>query len=83
MSPPATLIRARVYHTPRNPFEHEDALESFDDGALVFDGEGRILAVGDYPALAPDHPDAELHDARGALLLPGSWTPTSTGPSSG
>jgi guanine deaminase len=66
-----TLVRARVFHTPRNPFEHEDALESFEDGALVFDGEGRILAVGDHPALAADHPGAELHDARDALLLPG------------
>ena len=33
-----TILRARVAHTPRDPFEGDDALETFDDGAVAFDG---------------------------------------------
>jgi guanine deaminase len=57
-----TLIRARVMHTPRDPFA--------DDGALAF-SDGRILSVGEFGAVGPDHPDAEIVDARDAYLLPG------------
>ena len=33
-----TILRARVAHTPRDPFSDDDALETFDDGAVAFDG---------------------------------------------
>ena len=31
-----TLVRARVMHTPRNPFAEDDALECFEDGAVAW-----------------------------------------------
>jgi guanine deaminase len=67
----ATIVRARILHTPRDPFEHEDGLESYDDGALAFDAAGRITALGEFARVRADTPGAELLDARGALLLPG------------
>lgn len=68
---PATIVRAALLHTPRDPFEEGgDALESFEDGGLVFSG-GRIAAAGDFAEIRRGHPDAEVVDERGALLLPG------------
>jgi guanine deaminase len=65
-----TVVRARVMHTPRDPFAEDGALECFDDGAVAF-AEGRILATGDFPQVGGAHPDATILDARGAFLLPG------------
>jgi guanine deaminase len=71
VSAPVTVVRARIMHTPRDPFAGEDgALECFENGALAF-GEGQILAVGDFKQVAREHPEAELLDARDAFLLPG------------
>ena len=54
--PGTTILRARVAHTPRDPFTTSDALETFDDGAVAF-ADGTILAtgpaedvIGRYPA---------------------------------
>jgi guanine deaminase len=66
----ATLIRAQVLHTPRDPFAAADALESFSDGAVAFE-DGRILATGDYEHVRAAHPDAHAIDARDAILLAG------------
>lgn len=63
-----TLIRATVFHTPHNPFEG-GGLESFGDGAIVFDDT--LLAVGDYATLAPQYPGVTQLDARGSFILPG------------
>jgi guanine deaminase len=65
-----TLLRARVAHTPRDPFTADDALEAFDDGAVAFAG-GRILATGSYATVRAAHPAAEVIDACDAILLPG------------
>ena len=65
-----TIVRAQLVHTPRNPFEHESALESFDDGAIAL-SDGRILACGGYGDVRAGHPDADVLDARDAILLPG------------
>jgi guanine deaminase len=65
-----TLVRARLLHTPRDPFTEDDALECFDDGGLAFSG-GRILASGAFGDVAAEHPEAEVVDARDAYLLPG------------
>ncbi|MFI2809711.1 amidohydrolase [Microbulbifer sp. JSM ZJ756] len=46
----------------------EDKLERFQ--ALAFD-KGKVLATGDYPALAKQYPDAEKIDGQGKTLLPG------------
>lgn len=65
-----TIVRAQVAHTPRNPFVDEDALQAFPDGAMAFDA-GRIVALGPYDHVRSGHPDAEVLDARDAVLLPG------------
>ncbi len=67
---PQQLLRATVFHTPRNPFVSEAALEAFADGALLV-GNGRVLACGDYAALHAQYPQAAIRDLRGGFLLPG------------
>lgn len=65
------IVRAQVMHTPRDPFAEAGALETFEDGGLAFDEDGRIVALGDFASVRRDHPDAGVLDERGALLLPG------------
>jgi guanine deaminase len=67
---PSTILRARVLHTPRDPFADESALECYENGAVVF-ADGEILATGDFAEVSARHPDAELIDERDAFLLPG------------
>ncbi len=64
------LVRSTILHTPRNPFTSPHALEHFPDGALLLSA-GLIQATGDYATLRAAHPDAEVHDLRGGVLLPG------------
>lgn len=64
------ILRATIFHTPRNPFIHEDALVVHEGGALAID-HGKIAASGDYSAIAKAHPDAPVHDLRGGYILPG------------
>jgi len=70
MAAPSHLWRAAIFHTPRNPFKHQDALAAWPDGALVAQG-GAISACGDFAAVRQAHPDAIEHDLRGGFLLPG------------
>ena len=65
-----TILRARVAHTPRDPFDREDALETFDDGAVAFEGE-TIVATGDFAVVRRRFADAEVLDRRDCILLPG------------
>ncbi|MEX2541866.1 MAG: guanine deaminase [Trueperaceae bacterium] len=65
-----TLFRAQVFHTPDDPFSHEDALETWDDGAVAV-AAGSVLAIGDYHELRRSYPDSEVADRRDAMLLPG------------
>jgi guanine deaminase len=64
------LLRATVFHTPRNPFHHEQALECFLDGALLIHS-GKITACGDYAELRSTFADVPVRDLRGGYLLPG------------
>jgi guanine deaminase len=64
------ILRATVFHTPRNPFLHRDALQVFEDGALLL-AEGKIAACGDYAQVRSANPRAPVRDLRGGLLLPG------------
>ena len=64
------ILRAPLFHTPRNPFLETAALEAHWDGAL-FVADGRILACGDYGVVRSEHADAEVTDLRGGFLLPG------------
>ena len=65
-----TIVRAQLAHTPCNPFVFEGALETFPDGAVAF-ADGRIVACGSYGGVRGQRPDAEVIDARDAVLLPG------------
>src|SRR4051794_4638082 len=65
-----TILRARVAHTPRDPFLEANALETFDDGAVAFE-EGTILATGNYTDIAKRYPGAKTIDRRDCVLLPG------------
>jgi guanine deaminase len=64
------LYRAQLFHTPADPFQYENALEAFADGAVAVTG-GKIDAVGDFSLLRRNHPEAVVRDQRDALLLPG------------
>lgn len=65
-----TIVRAKVAHTPRNPFAEDGALEAFTDGAVAF-AEGRVLSCGSYPDVRGGYPEAEVLDARDTILVPG------------
>ena len=64
------LLRAAICHTPRNPFEHDPALECFADGGLLI-RDGRVADCGDYADVRGRHPRAVVRDLRGGFLLPG------------
>lgn len=64
------LLRAPIFHTPRNPFREANALEAFPDGGLLIHN-GRIAACGEYGVVCKGHPDAPVRDLRGGYLLPG------------
>jgi guanine deaminase len=67
----ATILRARVLHTPGNPFDGDAAaLDCHESGAVAFQA-GEILATGDVAEVSARHPNAELIDERDAFLLPG------------
>jgi len=68
--PGTTILRARIAHTPRDPFTTEGALETFDDGAVAFAG-GTILATGAATEVLEQHPDADVLDRRDCVLIPG------------
>jgi guanine deaminase len=64
------ILRAAVFHTPRNPFTDSNALVAWADGALAID-DGKVVASGDYSAVRKSHPDAPVRDLRGGYILPG------------
>jgi guanine deaminase len=64
------ILRAPLFHTPRNPFVHAQALESYADGALLI-RDGKIAACGDHESIRKANPDAATTDWRGGFLLPG------------
>src|SRR5690348_3375598 len=65
-----TILRARVAHTPRDPFAASDALETFDDGAIAYD-DGTILATGEFAEVRARYPEATVEDRSGCIALPG------------
>lgn len=69
-SGPGELLRATIFHTPRNPFRDADALEYFADGGLLI-REGKVQACGDFTDLRRSHPEAAVTDWRGGVILPG------------
>ena len=69
-APTGELLRAPIFHTPRNPFVDRDALVAHSDGGLLI-REGRIAACGDFETVRAAHPNAATVDLRGGFLLPG------------
>ena len=65
-----TLLRAQLFHTPKNPFTEADALEVHGDGAVAF-VEGRIRDVGAFDELRARYPEADAIERRDCVLLPG------------
>lgn len=70
MIPDPVILRAPLFHTPRNPFLDDRALESHADGAL-FITNGRIGASGNYADIHAAYPGIAVRDLRGGFLLPG------------
>lgn len=64
------ILRATIFHTPRNPFRAANALVSYADGALAI-RDGKVVECGDYSAVARVFPDAAVRDLRGGYILPG------------
>jgi guanine deaminase len=69
-APGGELLRAPLFHTPRNAFRDSDALESYPDGGLLIRA-GRVAGCGDYGTLRDAHPEVPTVDLRGGFLLPG------------
>ncbi len=64
------ILRAAIFHTPRNPFLTANALVAHTDGALAIEN-GKVVDCGDYGSVAKAHPDATVRDLRGGYILPG------------
>jgi guanine deaminase len=64
------ILRAAIFHTPRNPFLDANSLVAHVDGALAIEN-GKVTACGDYSAVANAHPDTMVRDLRGGYILPG------------
>src|SRR5258708_9242192 len=63
------LLRATLFHTPRNPFVAQGALEAYADGGLLI-ANGRVVACGDYATLRKPPPYAPVRDLPGGFILP-------------
>jgi guanine deaminase len=64
------LLRAHLFHTPRNPFRNDKSLESYADGGLLV-RDGKVVACGEYGEIHAAHPEVPTSDLRGGFLLPG------------
>ncbi|MDQ4096502.1 MAG: guanine deaminase, partial [Actinomycetota bacterium] len=64
-----TLYRSTVLDTPRSPFTG-GALRADQDGGILVAG-GQISARGPFTELSAQHPEEEVVDLRGGVLLPG------------
>ncbi|HEY7389588.1 MAG TPA: amidohydrolase family protein, partial [Bryobacteraceae bacterium] len=64
------ILRAGIFHTPKNPFREADAFVAFEDGGLAIEN-GRILQCAEYGAVRTAFPDFPVRDLRGQFILPG------------
>ncbi|MDP9113526.1 MAG: guanine deaminase [Acidobacteriota bacterium] len=64
------LLRAHLFHTPRNPFHSDKGLESYADGGLLM-RDGKVVACGEHSEIHAAHPEVPTTDLRGGFLLPG------------
>lgn len=66
----AELLRAHLFHTPRNPFRNDKGLESYADGGLLV-RDGKVVACGEYGEIHAAHREVPTTDLSGGFLLPG------------
>lgn len=64
------LFRGTFLDTPDDPFRG-GSLRALDDGGVLVDAEGIIVARGPYASLAEAHREARVVDVRGGMVLPG------------
>lgn len=64
-----TVFRGTVLDTPEDPFTGGELRSEEDAGLLVVDGV--IRARGPYAEIRRDHPQEDVVDLRGGLVLPG------------
>ncbi len=64
------ILRAPLFHTPRNPFVEAGALEARADAGVAI-RDGRIVATGEYAEVRDAFPAAAVLDLRPGILLPG------------
>jgi guanine deaminase len=70
-TPRCQAYRASVLHFTADPAFSDNAYAWHEDGLLVVE-DGRVKAAGDYAQLRTTLPqDAEVHDYRGKLIVPG------------
>jgi guanine deaminase len=66
----AEILRASIFHTPKNPFTEAQALAVFEDGGLAVEN-GRILSCADYSEVSAAYPDFPVRDLCRQFILPG------------
>ncbi len=64
------LFRGTFLDTPDDPFRG-GVLRAEEDGGVLVGDAGQITARGSFTSLAAAHPDVEVVDLRGGLVLPG------------
>ena len=64
------IYRSSLLHTPKNAFDHPDALIALNDGAIAVQN-GMILESADFSQVQKNYPSAEVIDLRGGILMPG------------
>ncbi len=64
------LYRSSIFHTPENLFNNPDGLVALEDGGVLVQ-DGLILECTDFSSMATKHPQAEVIDLRGGVLIPG------------
>jgi guanine deaminase len=64
------ILRAAIFHTPRNPFLTANALVAHADGGLAIEN-GKVVDCGAYSTVANAHPEAAVRDLRGGYIMPG------------
>ena len=71
--PPADVIhRGTIVHTIEDPFRvpEDEAFRGHEDGGLLVDSAGRILACDDFETLRAQNRGATMEDWRGCFILP-------------
>ncbi len=64
-----TIYRARIFHTPKNPFNGAE-LVFFEDGGLVVEN-GRIETVGGFKTIYEKYPHSKVVQYQNSFIIPG------------